>query len=329
MEAFDSNEKNSKVVWRDNQGRIVCNGDACPQKCDDTCPIWCQTMAISLMRIGQEEKAIEEFKKALSIAPDFKDAWVNLAAIYGGKDNHLEANKAYQSAYAIDNNYKNAIFGLIFSFKNLGQFEEALKYCDEYSNKINPVEGEKLKNQVIMEQSAGLNLSHPSAISIAQSIISTSRRYGVLGENDNFPNIPELMVESKSICSKILEEMCKNEDGRDPVLWLAWSAYAGMGSVYHWQIDWFHLKLKGIAETLLEPRGLYCMDEYVLDTIGIEFDSEEGQQFSQKIFDISMWVFQDHLEKAPRGNAMEVALEAMQAMFIFGMVYEMERLGLR
>lgn len=119
MGLFDF-KKRQKVVWRDRNGKIMCPGDKCPKSCDESCPIWCQTLAINAFQTGQDATALNLLKKALAIAPDFKDAWVNLASVYGHMNNHLEANKAFKTAYAIDNNYKNAFFGLIVSSKNLG-----------------------------------------------------------------------------------------------------------------------------------------------------------------------------------------------------------------
>ena len=328
MGVFDKFKKKS-VVWRDKNGKIVCPGDHCPQNCDESCPIWCQTMAFTFMQMGQQEIAIQELKKGLLLAPDFKDAWVNLAAIYGGMNNHLEANKAYLAAYAIDNNYKNAIFGLIISYKNLGQFDEALKYCDEYARKVSRPEAEELRAQVLELKNSGAVSRQESAMDMAMKILEQARKIGLLGPNDHLPSIPEIIVEAKRTCSVIIQEMMKEENGRNPSLWLAWGAYAGMGAVWHWQVDWNGLKSKGVPETLLEPRGAYAMDEYVVDAVGIGFETPEGKEFTQKIFNLSMWTFGEFLKEAKGPNAMQIAQETSQAMYIVGMVIEMERLGMR
>ncbi len=329
MGLFDMFRKNTSVVWRDNDGKIYCPGDACPQKCDDSCPIWCQTMALTMMKMGEGSKAIEEFRKALTIAPDFKDAWVNMAAVYGSMNNHLEANKAYKAAYAIDKKYTNALFGLIISCKNLGQFEEALKYCDEFEVIAGKAEAEKLRKQIRDVQSAGNVTRQESAIDMAVKIISHARKSGILGQNDHFPNIPEIMAEGKYACQKIFRDLIKDENGRSPDLWLAWGAYAGMGAVYHWNIDWDSLQKKGVAETLLEPRGSFAMDEYVVDSIGIGFDTAEGKTFTQGVYNLSMWAISQFFPGPNAQNAIQIAMETMQAMYLFGMVCEMERLGMK
>lgn len=329
MGLFDMFKKNTSVVWRDNNGKISCPGDNCPQKCDDSCPIWCQTMAITMMKMGENQKAIEEFKKALTIAPDFKDAWVNMAAIYGSMNNHMEANKAYKAAYAIDKKYKNALFGLIISCKNLGQFDEALKYCEEFEAVVGKAEADKLRLQVKEAQDSGKISRQESAIEMAAKIVAHARKTGILGHNNNFPHIPEIMAEGKYACQEIFNDLIKDPDGRRPDIWLAWGAYAGMGAVYHWNIDWDGLKRKGVAATLLEPRGSFAMDEYVVDTIGIGFETDEGKSFTQSIYNLTMWAIEEFFIDPEELNAMQNAMETMQAMYLFGMVYQMERLGMR
>ena len=60
-----------------------------------------------------------------------------MATAYGRLGNHVEANKGFKAAYDLDHKYKQALIGLIYSHRNMGQFEEAYKYCDE----IEPIVG--------------------------------------------------------------------------------------------------------------------------------------------------------------------------------------------
>lgn len=333
MGIFDVFRKKSSVVWRDSNGKIRCLGDECPQKkCDDTCPIWCSTMGHTMTKMGHADKAIECFKNAINLAPDFKDAWVCLAAIHGGMGNYAEANKSYRVAYSIDSNYKNAIFGLIMSYRDLGQFEEALKFCDEYAQKIDKTEAEGLRMQVLEKQKTGKTIKRESVMNMALKIIAHARSIGLLKPNDNFPHIPEIMVECKSVCIKVFQSIVDDGDnnGKNPVVWLAWGAYAGMGAVSHWNLDWDALKTKGIAETLLEPRGSFAMDEYVLDSIGIPFETDEGKTLGENIFDLAIWSFNEFTKGASEGSdIVSISMEIMQSMYLFGMVFEMENLGMR
>lgn len=328
MRLFDIFKK-QKDVWRNKDGRIECPGDNCPKSCDDTCPIWCQTLAIQQMRAGQNEAALTYFRKALTIAPDYKEAWVNLASTYGMMNNHLEANKAFKTAYALDDHYKQAVTGLIISCKNLGQFDEALKYCDEFAIKISKIEADKLRRQIEEAKGSGNIVRQESALDMALKIVNHARTIGLLPQNEHLQHIPELMIEAKPVCRRMFQELIKDEDGRHTYTWLCWCAYAGMGAVLHWHLNWESMKTKGIAETLLEPRGIDEMDEYVIDSIGVGFNTPEGQKLSKDVFDLSMWALFQFIPDPSKEESAQIVHEAMQSMYIFGMVFEMERLGMK
>ena len=195
-------------------------------------------------------EAIKEFKKALDIAPDYKEAWSNMANAYGRMDNHLEANKAYKAAYELDKKYTNAIFGLIMSHKNLGQFDEAFAYCDEYEAIMGKEEADALRERVKEAKDSAQAAKKDGALDMALKLITHAREINILSENDHLPTIPELMVESKNVCVTILQELMKNEY-LPAITWILWGGYAGIGAVHHWHVDWDGLKRKGIAETLL------------------------------------------------------------------------------
>ena len=325
MELFDSYKK-QKAVWRDSNGNLYCPGDACPRKCDDGCPIWCHTMAVSLVKLGHEAEAIKEYKKAVELAPDFKEAWNNLGVSYGRLKNHMEANQAFRTAYAIDSDYENVFPGLINSYKNIGQFDEALKYCDEYAVKFDKAHAEELRKKVITARDSGTIVHQESVNDMAFKILDYAKQKGLIPDKGQVNYIPELNGEAKATTIKIFQEVIKYEEGKDAWIWFAWSAYAGMGAVYHWHIDWPALKAKGIAETLLEPRGAFAMDEYVIDTIGIGFETPEGKVLSKEIQDLSVWAAKTFVKDFSKDEAQGIVPRLMQSMFIFGMNYEMEKL---
>lgn len=163
------------------------------------------------------------------------------------------------------------------------------------------------------------------------AILTKARGFGLVGPNDKFPNIPEIMAGGREACMKVFKDLvdCGEEEGKRPNVWFAWAAYTGMGAVYHWHVDWNALKTKGIAETMLEPRGSFALDEYVIDTIGIGFESEDGQEFSKHIYYLSMWAFNEFLPEKADDESVKVAFDVMYAMYLFGMVLEMERLGMK
>ena len=138
MGLFNFSKKKNKSntpVWRNVNGQIVCPGDACGKECDDTCPIYLNTQCLMLKRIGADDKALELYKKALTIAPDFYDAYNNMAGIYGSQGRYQEAYAHFLKAHEINPVRPNPIYGLALCCRDLGRTEECLKWCEEYSRR--------------------------------------------------------------------------------------------------------------------------------------------------------------------------------------------------
>jgi len=148
MRLIDILKSRKNVVWRDKNGVIDCPGDKCPKECDVSCPIWCLTVAIQSYQAKRYPDAISYLKMALDIAPDYKEAWNNLGAVYGQMGNHVEAKKAYEKALFNDPNYRNAQFGLIISCIKLKQYREALGYCNQYEKIVGKTEADKLRKSI-------------------------------------------------------------------------------------------------------------------------------------------------------------------------------------
>lgn len=102
-------KEQKRVAWRNARGEVECGGDNCHVICGWTCPIWVHTEAIARIQEGLMDEAFEYEAKAVSIAPDFKDSWVNMASIYGRRGDYPKAYECYKKAYEIDHYYRNAI----------------------------------------------------------------------------------------------------------------------------------------------------------------------------------------------------------------------------
>lgn len=329
---FKNQSSASRVPWRDENGEIVCPGiQYCSDECSDRCPISLQTNAHLAGEMGNFDEAVKGFKKALSIAPDFKQCWNNLAATYGQHGNYIEAYKAYLAAYNIDPYYKNALFGLIISSRDMGRFDESMKYCDELENCGDIITAEQLREQVLEKKAKNETKEQKIDLEIAKELVNTSIILGLIDglAKDKFSYIPELLVERETVCGKILKDLLADSDpcGKNPKCWTTWGAYAGIGAVWHWHHNWGALKEKGIAETLLEPRGSFAMDEYVHECIGVEFESSEGQKLSKEIWELGLYALIQFVDIEKQ--SMPSALEAMKGMYLWGMVYEMNKLGMR
>jgi tetratricopeptide (TPR) repeat protein len=58
--------------------------------------------------IGQTEKAIKAYSKAISLDPSFKEGWTNMAQVYRDCGDPLNAEKYFAQAIALDPNYVHA-----------------------------------------------------------------------------------------------------------------------------------------------------------------------------------------------------------------------------
>ena len=85
-------------------------------------------MANGLLRSGDFKGSIEKYKKAISIIPDFKDAYNNMANCYKELNDIDSAIDCYKEAININSEFKP-------SYKNIGcclqekkEYEEAIRY---------------------------------------------------------------------------------------------------------------------------------------------------------------------------------------------------------
>lgn len=122
--------------WRDANGAIVCKGDNYViEECGDDCPIRLGTQGITFAKLIEYDKAIEAYEQALRIAPDFVNAWNNMAAFYGLTGKYERARAAYKKAYEPGHS-ANALYGLALANRDCGNKEEALRCCEDYRAKF-------------------------------------------------------------------------------------------------------------------------------------------------------------------------------------------------
>ena len=336
-------------AWRDKTGKIICPGDDCKAKCDDRCPIWWNTRGVKYLTTRQPFPAISNLEKAVAIAPDFAEAYNNLGAAHGAVNHHQQAYEAYKKALSLKSPYPNALYGLIVSEKNLGMYQEALAHCDEYdnlpgcssidlraeiANMMNPqvhTDSAQEPETELTQEPEKESSDQGSFLVVANELLEKGRNAGYI-VSDSLSFIPELLVQADTVCEKIYNEIndyCENNPGANLIsLTLMWSVFAGMGSVFFWDKDWNRLSADGIIETLTRTRDLGEMDEYVLDTIGIGFSTSKGKEITQFIYGLSGYCMYRTVDGRTKFG-LEDVLRAAKSMYTWGMVFEMNRLGMK
>ena len=327
--------ESDSVVWKDKTGKITCPGDACPNDCDNNCPIWLNTSGLQFLLQKQPQQAIKLFQRAISIAPDFPDAVNNLASAYGHINQHEKAYEYFKKALAMKEDYQSAIRGIIVAAKNLENYEEALKYCDAY-DRLPGCNAVELRQDIQKRMNDNLTFSqkYGNWLILAEKLLQIGRNEGYI-HSVGFPQIPELLACAEPTCIKILNAEAEyekdhpnvSEYGRIKVIYY-WSALAGIGAVYHWNNDWDTLSQEGIFEALTKERGFNEMDEYVLETVGISFESDQRKEL-YNVFDELLSECSGYISYEKTDVYRNTLLLGAKAMYAFGMVFEMNRLGMK
>ena len=171
--------------------------------------------------------------------------------------------------------------------------------------------------------------SDRSAISITMILLEDESSRIIMDYRGGFPNIPEIMVQAPQVCGEIFDNLKEETDSIDQFAFLTplWCAYAGMGAVAMWNDDWPKLRDKGIVESLIEERGYFAMDEFVTDYIGVGWDTDESKSIRSVLNSFSHYILDQALIDDETVD-MPYYFEALKAMYMYGMIYEMSRLGM-
>lgn len=329
-----------RPVWRDKTGKIFCSGDSCKQECDDRCPIFLNTRGLQFLTMGKPWPAIANFKQAIELAPDFADVYNNLGAAFGNANQHKEAKEAYTKALSLRHPFPKALYGLIVSEKNLGMLQDALKHCDEYdklpgcdSKELRAEINKLIRPQWTIEKAAPTqDQKTKSHYVVANELLKEGRKRGYI-RSETLSVITDLALQADTVCETLYKQLLEyskkmpNTDAVAVTLTLAWSAYAGMGSVWFWNRDKYKILSDGIVETLTKARGLYEMDEYVLDEIGISLNSPKGKELEKFLPYLSSYCMVQTVGEKTEFTEEEI-LRAAKSMYIFGMIFEKDRLGI-
>lgn len=315
--------------WRDLFGRIRCLGDTCVKtKCDYSCPIWINTEAIQFIAQKKYPEAIQAYEEAIALAPDFADAWNNKGMAHGYSDQHDQAFLCYQKAYELAGR-NNALFGMAFSKARAGEYLEAFKLCEEYENKFDDGKVSDLKKE--LEELLGAGNNEKNYMDYLELLLDYAKRKGwIKFDSDDVPVVPELL-RYLNICNTFSNQIMEiaEEQGLENTdrMIAVWCALAGAGAVVLWDKDWESLKEKGLEASLLEPRGLDCMDEYVLSLMGIDINDEDA--FNVIVTDLTgAYLIVASQVPLNNDNYARQFKEIKIAMYLFGMIMGMARLGM-
>ena len=238
------------------------------------------------------------------------------------------AYNSFSLALRLKKDYPSALRGLMMTEKKLGKYKEALEHCDQLE-KITGTSMESIRKEIqkLMKQASASDDTWKNAL---QRLLEDGRNNGCI-TSEGFPFIPELMNEADSTCEKIILGIGKypleNPQPGLKFLVLKRACYTGIGAVYLWNKDWSALSKTGIFETLVQERGITEMDEFVLDCIGYPYTSRKAETLRSYFGELAMKCYTNIRAGGVTLESEIIALGA-KAMFAFGMVFEMDRLGI-
>jgi tetratricopeptide (TPR) repeat protein len=88
-------------------------------------------MGVALKDLGKIDKAIQIFNKAILIKPDYVEAYNNLGNAYKDQYKPEDAIKAYKKAISLKPDYAEAYNNLGNSLNDLGRFKEAIEFINK------------------------------------------------------------------------------------------------------------------------------------------------------------------------------------------------------
>lgn len=131
-----------------------------------------------------------------------------------------------------------------------------------------------------------------------------------------FVFIPEVMTLAPKLCPQVYKKVIQLVN--NPLACCGFCAYVAMGTTYLWQNEFSVFQKNDILATLEKPHGFDCVDEYITDMTG--FDHSKIEKHLQQAAVLAI------------GNTEDVANnfeQCLETMFHYGMVLEMNKLGLK
>lgn len=90
--------------------------------------------SVSLLRAGESRESFAYLRRAIDIAPENIDLWINLGAFYATQGDYRSSIEAYNVGLQIDPRNKSAYSGLARSYQYLGDTELADAYREKVRN---------------------------------------------------------------------------------------------------------------------------------------------------------------------------------------------------
>lgn len=298
----------------------VCPEESCYASCDESCPRFPDRICDGLLARGEAEAALHVAREAIADNPYLTAAWMRLGRVCEQLGCMAEAYNAYYVACGVnrktDTEISHAFCRTLIALHWWDLAEQEEEKTDE------------MIAAIAAGRQSGAEPLWPAHM-ILPVLVDMAGEDGLLAP-EHYTLRPDIMGDADDICRRLHRELV-DYDERTGVtigakIQLAWAAYAGIGAEWHFCHDELALREKGIAAALLEPRGIFAMDEAVLDLIGLPFGSPEGKDFEKRLrYSLCCDVAQGLDERATPPSEDDL-IEHMKACYFLGIAIEKQRL---
>lgn len=144
--------------WRNEIGEVRCIKSVCGHECDENCPIHLDRLGKAKCDEYDRDAAIELFKRAVFLAPDFSDAWCDLGYAYLEAQKHSEAYEAFSESEKHNAGSERTMYGEIVALSKVGRQKEAQDLFEKYKRLF------PNKNPATLSNIIGRNLSNLQAV---------------------------------------------------------------------------------------------------------------------------------------------------------------------
>jgi len=139
-------------------------------------------LAVINMALGRNEAALANYDRALSLRPDFMEAWSNRGAVLKGLRRHAEALESFDRALALQPDHVGVLNNRAGVLQELGRYPEALAGYDR-ALALRPDYPEALNNRGIVLQALGRHAealqSYDTALSLRADFVEAFVNRGI------------------------------------------------------------------------------------------------------------------------------------------------------
>lgn len=145
---------------------------------------------------------------------------------------------------------------------------------------------------------------------------------------DTMPYMPEIIIKGKDVCQKAISKMIE-ENKKKPfdgfaIVCLKLVFFIGMGAIYLYKKE-KSFDVNSIFETISKKRGFLYVDEYVLDSFNMPFNSPKGLTFCNDLYNYSGNILDLYMvETEDMEEDVSNLTKCMLAMYTVGVSYAAE-----